>query len=94
MSFESLFSENNSLTHRRKVYTQTIFNAMVSQAAADLKSGLETREVIVPALARVIASSVPQTGQGHAERVAQMVNDQVDAALGVVTGEQEQQEEV
>jgi hypothetical protein len=89
MSFESLFSETNSLTHRRKVYTQTIFNAMVAQAAADLKDGLETREVIVPALARIIAASVPQTGQGHAERVAQMVNDQVDAAIASVTDKEE-----
>ena len=91
MSFESLFNESNTLTHRRKVYTQTIFNAMVSQAATDLKNGLEPREVIVPALARIIAASVPQTGQGHAERVAQMVNDQVDAAIGAVTEEQEEQ---
>lgn len=81
MSFESLFTETNTLTHRRKVYTQTIFNVLVSQGAADLKSGMETREVIVPGIARIIAASVPQTGQGHAERVAQMVNDQIDAVL-------------
>jgi hypothetical protein len=81
MSFESLFAESNTLTQRRKAYVIALSNVMVAQGAADLKSGLETREVIVPAIARIIAASVPQTGQGHAERVAQMVNDQIDAVL-------------
>jgi len=81
MSFESLFTETSTLTARRKVYTQTVFDTMTRQGAKDLVNGLEKREVIVPAIAKIVAATVPNSGKGHAEKVAQMVNDQIDSIV-------------
>ena len=70
-----------SLTHRRNVYTNMVFNAMLTQGAKDLKSGLETRDVVINAIAKIVAATVPNAGQGHADSIRQQVADSIDAIL-------------
>lgn len=81
MSLNSLFSQSNTLTHRRKVYAQTVLNSAIAQAAKDLQNGLETRDVIVPAIAGIVAAYVPNSGKGHADRVRETVEQQIDSAM-------------
>ena len=74
-------ANTQSLTHRRNVYTNTVFNAMLTQGARDLDSGLETRDVVINAIAKIVAATVPNAGQGHAESIRQQVADSIDAIL-------------
>ena len=85
---------NQSLTHRRNVYINTVFNSMLSQGAKDLESGLDTREVIVTAIAKVIAAVMPNTGQGHAESIKSQVSDKIDAILASMDSDDAQEDDV
>lgn len=85
--YNDLIQNTDNLTHRRKVYALSALDFMTRQAATDLKSGLETREVIVPALAAIVSGYVPTTGKGHADRVRASVEGNIDAIFD------EQQEE-
>ena len=74
-------ANTQSLTHRRNVYTNMVFNAMLTQGAKDLKSGMETRDVVINAIAKIVAATVPNAGQGHADSIRQQVADSIDAIL-------------
>lgn len=81
MSLETLFQNDSSLTARRRVYGKSALNALMEQAAKDLANGLETREVIIPAISGIVAAYVPSTGQGHADRVKEAVTEQIEAYM-------------
>ena len=86
-------ANTQSLTHRRNVYTNTVFNAMLTQGARDLDSGLETRDVIINAIAKIVAATVPNAGQGHAESIRQQVADSIDAILTPADTDSDNEEE-
>jgi len=86
-------ANTQSLTHRRNVYTNTVFNAMLTQGARDLDSGLETRDVVINAIAKIVAATVPNAGQGHAESIRQQVADSIDAILTPADTDSDNEEE-
>ena len=81
MSLENLFQNDSSLTARRRVYGKSALNALMEQAAKDLANGLETREVIIPAISGIVVAYVPNSGQGHADRVREAVTEQIDSYM-------------
>jgi len=68
-------------TALRQARVEFLLTCLVETTASDLKKGLTTREIAIPALSKIVSSVLSNSGKGHAERVYSQVVDAVDNAL-------------
>ena len=68
-------------TALRQARVETLLESLVNKTASDLHNGDMTRDIAIPALSKIVSSVIPNSGKGHAERVAHQVNVAVDSAL-------------
>lgn len=73
------FDTQSNLAARRKAYAVSIFDNAAAMVARDLDAGTTDEGVAITALAQIIASYLPPTGKGHADRVREQVADAVAA---------------
>ena len=68
-------------TAQRQARVETLLESLVNKTASDLHSGDTTRDIAITALSKIVSAVLPNSGKGHAERVAHQVNVAVDNVL-------------
>jgi hypothetical protein len=79
--FNTLFQNTTSLTAQRKDYAMNALDQAIRNLATDLYHQRTKRDVGVHAVASLVAGYVPNSGEGHAQKVRSMVEQQVDVYL-------------
>ena len=79
-------------TALRQARVETLLEYLVKVTASDLHNGDTTREIAIPALSKIVSSVIPNSGKGHAERVAHQVNVAVDNALIEIEAQEGEEE--
>ena len=84
----SIFQNTETLTARRNAYAESLFGDMARKAAQDIESGDMLPKVVIPAIAKMVAPFIKNTGKGHASYVESLVRDAVESHMTAPLGEE------